>query len=332
MWKDRSVLVTGADGFIGSHLTETLVARGARVTALALYTGLDSHGWLDELPAAARGSLRRERGDIRDAHQMADLCRDQSVVFHLAALIGIPYSYAAPSSYVQTNVQGTVNVLEGARRTGVDRLVHTSTSEVYGTARTRPIGEDHPLQAQSPYAASKMAADMMAESFARSFGLPVITLRPFNTFGPRQSERAVLPTAIRQALDPDCDAIRLGDLSPARDFTFVADTVEAFLRVAALDDKHVGAVFNAGTGRMVTIGEAVAAVCRVTGCNKPVEEEAIRRRPADSEVMALQADPSRLAEASGWAPSVTLEDGLARTAAWWRDRLPHARPEADYLI
>ena len=229
-WSRRKVLITGADGFIGSHLAEAMVAVGADVTALALYNSFDSHGWLDDLPAKAKSALRQVRGDIRDPHQMAKLCRGRDVVFHLAALIAVPYSYDAPSSYVQTNVQGTVNVLSATREAGVSRVIHTSTSEVYGTARFTPITEDHPLQGQSPYSASKIAADMMAESFHRSFAVPVITLRPFNTYGPRQSERAVISMVIRQALDPRCDALRVGDLPPSRDFSFVADTVAGCVR------------------------------------------------------------------------------------------------------
>jgi UDP-glucose 4-epimerase len=321
MWRDRKVLVTGADGFIGSHLAEALVRRGAKVTALALYNAFDRQGWLDELDEETRGSVSVVRGDVRDARQVETLCQGQSAVFHLAALIGIPYSYQAASSYVQVNVQGTLNVLEAARAAGVARIVHTSTSEVYGTALRRPIDENHPLQGQSPYSASKIGADMMAESYARSFGLPVITLRPFNTYGPRQSERAVLPTIIRQVVDPRCAEIRIGDLTPARDFTFVADTAEAFIRVAELDDRHAGTVFNAGTGRMVTVGDALETVLRLTGCTKPVITEPVRRRPENSEVMALQADHTRLTQASGWRPTVSLEQGLERTVAWWRNRL-----------
>ncbi len=332
LWRDRNVLVTGADGFIGSHLVEALVRRGAHVTALALYNAFDRHGWLDDMDDATRAAVSIVRGDIRDPRQVETLCQGQSAIFHLAALIGIPYSYQAASSYVQVNVQGTLNVLEGARAAGVARIVHTSTSEVYGTALRRPIDEDHPLQGQSPYSASKIGADMMAESYARSFGLPVITLRPFNTYGPRQSERAVLPTVIRQALDPACDEIRIGDLTPARDFTFVADTVEAFIRVAELDDGHAGTTFNAGTGRMVTVGEALDTIRRLTGCAKPVREEAARRRPENSEVMALQADHARLTRASGWTPAISLEQGLETTIRWWQERLDGSWRSPAYMI
>ncbi len=331
LWDGTRVLVTGADGFIGSHLTEALTAAGADVTALALYNAFDSHGWLDDLAADVRSDVRLVRGDIRDAQQMAALCRGQEVVFHLAALIAIPFSYDAPSSYVQTNVQGTVNVLTAARDAGVRRVVHTSTSEVYGTARFTPITEDHPLQGQSPYSASKIAADMMAESFHRAFGLPVVTLRPFNTYGPRQSERAVIASVLRQALDPACAAIDVGDLRPRRDFTFVGDTAAAFMAAAALDDRHLGRTFNAGTGEMVSIAELVDRVRAATDCDKPVVEREERKRPPDSEVMALMADAAPFRDASGWSARTALDDGLRATAAWWSGRADRLRPDAAYM-
>jgi len=330
-WKNRRVLVTGADGFIGSHLAERLAGLGADVTALALYNSFDASGWLDDSPAPVRDAMTVVRGDVRDPHQMADLCKGQDVVMHLAALIAIPYSYDAPSSYVQTNVQGTVNILQGALKAGVSRVVHTSTSEVYGTALFTPITEDHPLQGQSPYSGSKIAADMMADSFARAFDLPVVTLRPFNTYGPRQSERAVISTVIRQALDPKCGSIRVGDLTPTRDFNFVDDTAAAFLAAAELDDAHIGQTFNAGSGRMVSIGDTVEMVRRVTGTDKPVLQEAHRKRPEKSEVMALMADPTKLQEASGWGAATTLEEGIARTADWWRGRMDRVRAGAGYM-
>jgi len=246
--------------------------------------------------------------------------RGQDVVFHLAALIAIPYSYLAAQSYVETNVLGTLNVLEAARESGVARIIHTSTSEVYGSALTLPIAESHPLQGQSPYSASKIGADMMAEAFARSFDVPVAILRPFNTYGPRQSERAVIPTVIRQVLDPSCAAIRIGDTSTVRDFTFVDDTVAAFLSIGLAPDVEFGRAYNAGTGKAVSVAEMIDLVVGLAGCNKPVELDADRMRPGDSEVRALLADSSRLASAVGWRPSVDLRDGLARTIAWWRER------------
>lgn len=331
-WNNRKVFVTGADGFIGSHLAQRLVEQGADVTALALYNSFDSNGWLDDAPDDVRTSMNIVRGDIRDPHQMADLCKGQDVVLHLAALIAIPYSYEAPSSYVQTNVQGTVNVLKAALDAGVSRVVNTSTSETYGTAQFTPITEEHPMVGQSPYSGSKIAADVMTDSFYRSFELPVVTLRPFNTYGPRQSERAVISTVIRQALDPNCDAIRVGDLTPTRDFNFVGDTAEAFLAAATLDDAHLGKVYNAGSGRMVTIGDLVEMVRAVTDCGKEIIQEEHRKRPAKSEVMALMADASKLKAASGWETKVSLEDGVRQTIEWWRGRLDLVRKDAGYMV
>ncbi|MDP7668153.1 MAG: GDP-mannose 4,6-dehydratase [Rhodospirillales bacterium] len=330
-WTGKKALVTGADGFIGSHLTEALVRAGAHVTALAQYNSFDSCGWLDDLPHDVKAAAQIMRGDVRDAHQMATLCAGREIVFHLAALIAVPYSYHAPASYAETNVLGTVNVLAGARAAGNARVVHTSTSEVYGTARFTPITEDHPVQGFSPYSASKIGADHMAESFARSFALPVVILRPFNTYGPRQSERAVVGTLVRQMLDPHCEAIRLGDLAPERDFTFVDDTVAAFIKAAELDGVANASVFNAGSGRSITIGDLVDRVRRVAGSDKPVVADAERTRPAESEVMALIADATRFGEASGWRAEIGLDDGLARTVDWWRGRLDRVRDGTDDL-
>lgn len=315
------VLVTGADGFIGSHLVEGLVAAGATVTALAQYNAFGTNGWLDELPDSMLSAVAVRRGDIRDAAFVQRLVAGQEIVFHLAALIAIPHSYDAPQSYVDVNVTGTLNVLEASRHHGVRRVVHTSTSEVYGTALTRPIGEDHPLQGQSPYSASKIAADMMAEAYMRSFSLPVFILRPFNTFGPRQSERAVLSTMIRQALDPGCSEIRLGDLSPTRDFNYVTNTVEAFMAMGIAAGVMSGRPYNAGTGVEVSIGSMVERVLAVTGANKPVVEDADRRRPPESEVRALVADSGQLQSATGWRPAVGLDAGISRTVDWWRGRI-----------
>jgi NAD dependent epimerase/dehydratase len=315
------VLVTGADGFIGSHLTEKLVSRGAEVTALCLYNSFDSYGWLDDLPEDIRNKLTTVRGDIRDSAFVRRITQGHDIVFHLAALIAIPHSYAAPQCYAETNVLGTLNVLEAAREIGIGRVVHTSTSEVYGTALTMPITESHPLQGQSPYSASKVGADMMAESFARSFDLPVAILRPFNTFGPRQSERAVIPTIIRQALDPSCRAIYVGDTSTIRDFTFVSDTAEAFLAIGSATNIEFGRAYNAGSGKAVTIHEIVDLVRGLTNCHWPVEHDPKRMRPSASEVRALLADSSRLTSDTGWRAHVDLREGLRRTISWWRDRL-----------
>jgi NAD dependent epimerase/dehydratase len=333
-YQSAKILVTGADGFIGSHLAEALVNRSAKVTALCLYNSFDKHGWLDDLPEPVRANLTVRRGDLRDTAFVRRIALGQDIIFHLAALIAIPYSYVAAQSYVETNVLGTLNLLEAARESGVGRVIHTSTSEVYGTALTLPIAEDHPLQGQSPYSASKIGADMMAEAFTRSFDLPVAILRPFNTYGPRQSERAVIPTVIRQALDPSCATISIGDASTVRDFTFVDDTVAAFLAVGLAPDIEFGRAYNAGSGKAVSVAEMIDLVSDVTGCSKSVELDAERMRPQNSEVRALLADYSRLATVVGWRPRVDLREGLTRTIAWWRDRLSggSVRREREFII
>lgn len=323
-YNGKKVLVTGADGFIGSHLTEVLVRNGADVTALAFYNSFDSHGWLDDLPDTVRSRLKLVRGDVRDSAFLNRIVRGQAVVFHLAALIAIPYSYAAAQSYVETNILGTVNVLEAARQWETERVVHTSTSEVYGTALTMPIGETHPLQGQSPYSASKIGADMMAESYARSFDVPVVIMRPFNTYGPRQSERAIVPTIIRQALDSNCQAIMVGDTSPIRDLTFVEDTAAAFL-AAGLAELEFGRAYNAGSQRAVTISDVLDLVLELSGSKKPVHRDESRLRPQNSEVRALLADSSRFENETGWRAKTSLRDGLERTIAWWRARLGEGR-------
>lgn len=316
----RNVLVTGADGFIGSHLVEALVELDANVTALCLYNSFDSHGWIDSLPRSTRGQVNAIRGDVRDAALMRRLLARQDTVFHLAALIAIPHSYVAAQSYVGTNILGTLNVLEAAREHEVRRVVHTSTSEVYGTALSVPIAETHPLQGQSPYSATKIGADMLAESFARSHDVPVVILRPFNTFGPRQSERAVIPTVLRQALDPAVTDIRVGDLAPVRDFTYVEDTVAAFVAAADCRSIEYGVPYNVGTGNTITIRALVELIRTHTGCTKPVMQEVGRLRPPKSEVRELRADYSRFHAATGWRPRIEFREGLARTVAWWRQR------------
>ncbi|MET0708293.1 MAG: SDR family NAD(P)-dependent oxidoreductase [Tardiphaga sp.] len=327
------ILVTGADGFIGSHLTEALVAAGGDVTALAQYNSFDSHGWLDDLPDATRKAIRLVRGDVRDAAFVSRLVAGHQIVFHLAALIAIPHSYLSVQSYVDTNVIGTVNVLEAARQHGTERVVHTSTSEVYGTAMTMPIDESHPLQGQSPYSASKIAADMMAEAFARSFGLPVVTLRPFNTFGPRQSERAIIATTIRQVLDPSCQAIMVGDATTVRDLTFVEDTAAAFMAAGLAEGIEFGQSYNAGSQRSIKIGSLIDLILEITSSNKPVVQDEKRLRPTNSEVRALLADSTRFHHATGWSPKVSLQDGLARTVDWWRGRLSarQVRRQKDFI-
>ena len=284
---------------------------------MVLYNSFNSWGWLESLPADVLKSVDVHLGDIRDVASVRELVEGADVVYHLAALIAIPYSYRSPRSYVETNVLGTLNVLEAARQLSTPRVVHTSTSEVYGTARSVPISEDHPLQGQSPYSASKIGADKIAESYQLSFGVPVATLRPFNTYGPRQSSRAVIPTILAQ-LAAGQSEIHLGDVRPTRDFTFVEDTVRAFTAVAdAPLEAVVGRTFNAGTGVEISIGELVAMIARAAGRDVAVVEDAERLRPSGSEVMRLVCDSSRLIEATGWKPTMSLADGLARTAEWF---------------
>jgi len=325
-----TVAVTGADGFIGSHLVELLVARGHRVRAMVQYNSFGSWGWLDSLAPEVLAEVDVIAGDVADFDTVRDLVTDAAVVYHLAALIAIPHSYRAPRSYVQTNVVGTLNVLEAVRAQGCGRLVHTSTSETYGTARTVPISEEHPLQAQSPYAASKVGADKLVESYLHSFDLPAVTLRPFNTFGPRQSARAVIPTVVSQ-LAAGAEEIRLGALDPTRDFLYVADTANAFLTVgSAPADQVVGHVFNAGTGEEISIGALAEQICALMGRPVPVRLERQRLRPAASEVLRLVCDSSRLRAATGWAPANTLADGLKVTIDWFCDpaNLARYRPGA----
>jgi NAD dependent epimerase/dehydratase len=317
----RRVLVTGAAGFIGSHLVEALVAEGAEVRAFVHYNGRDDRGNLDELPAAVLDSVDVVAGEIQDPFSVGRAVSGCEIVFHLAALIGIPYSYLAPKSYVDTNVLGTLNVLEAALRTGVERVVHTSTSEAYGTAQYTPIDERHPLQGQSPYSASKIGADKIAESYFRSMGLPVATLRPFNTFGPRQSLRAVIPTIIAQALSSS--EVKLGSLEPVRDFTYVTDTARAFIAVAT-SPSTTGETLNSGTGRGVTIAELARMIVERVGGEAEIVQDAQRVRPKLSEVFELVCDSSRLRGLTGWAPTVDLNEGLEHTISWMRTKQPAA--------
>ncbi|MFG3281601.1 SDR family NAD(P)-dependent oxidoreductase [Streptomyces sp. NPDC048111] len=313
------VAVTGAEGFIGSHLTEALVASGYRVRAMAQYNSFSSYGWLETLSADVLDQVDIVLGDVRDPGSVRGLVEGAEAVYHLAALIAIPYSYQAPHSYVDTNVTGTLNVLEAVRALGTPRLVHTSTSETYGTAQTVPITEDHPINTQSPYAASKAGGDRLADSYFASFATPVVTLRPFNTYGPRQSMRAVIPTVIGQVA-AGSRTITLGDLRPTRDFTYAADTARAFLAVGtAPAEQVVGRTFNAGTGTEISVGDLVRLIGKVMGAELDVQEDGQRIRPANSEVMRLVADASRLTGATGWQPGFDLESGLERTAEFFRD-------------
>jgi NAD dependent epimerase/dehydratase len=328
-WRKERVVVTGAGGFIGSHLCERLLAQGARVRAIVRYNSRNDHGHLDELAEELRGELEVRALDLVDPFAVREAFEGCTTVFHLAALIGIPYSYAAPASYIDVNVRGTLHVLEAARAAHVARVVHTSTSEVYGTARTTPIDESHPLQGQSPYSASKIAADQLAESYHRSFGVPVAVLRPFNAYGPRQSARAVIPSILAQALSGAAE-IRLGRLDPSRDFTFVTDTARAFVAVAEAE-QAIGGVWNAGSERGVTIGELARTILTLTGSKARIVEEAERVRPESSEVYELLADSRRLRELTGWRAEVSLEEGLERTIAWAR-RHPERFRAAEYTI
>ncbi len=326
-YRGKRVLVTGADGFIGSHLAERLVQEGADVRAFCIYNSRGSWGWLDHSPAEVKSSLDILLGDIRDGRFVENACKDIEIVFHLAALIAIPYSYQAPESFVDTNVRGTLNVLEGVRKARVGRLVQTSTSEVYGTPASTPIRETHPLNAQSPYAATKVAADQLALSFHRTFETPVVVLRPFNTYGPRQSTRAVTATILAQLLEGKQE-VQLGRLDTRRDLTFVSDVVDGFLRAGATPGLE-GEVIQLGTGRAVAIRQLFETACRVVGVTARVQEDPRRIRPDASEVLVLESDPSYAQARLGWKANVTLEDGLERTARWLRDHREHYR--ADFL-
>lgn len=312
-WKSRSVLVTGAGGFIGSHLAEALVRAGARTRAMVHYNGAGRLGWLDE--SDLRDDIEIFAGDIREVDSVRNALKGVEVVFHLAALIAIPYSYVSPSSYVSTNIGGTLNLLQEALQCGVERVVHTSTSEVYGSAQHIPISEDHPLQAQSPYSATKIGADKLAESFHRSFGLPVSVVRPFNTYGPRQSARAIIPTLITQALASA--PIRIGNLTPTRDFNYVEDTVRGFL-LNAVSEQAVGRVINLGSGREISIHELAKKICLLVGADCQIMQEEQRIRPVGSEVVRLCADNSCAFDLLGWRPEVSLCEGLQRTLEWLR--------------
>jgi len=318
-----SVLVTGAGGFIGSHLVERLVRHGARVTAMIHYDARADWSNLELVAPEVAGAFEVISGDVEDPFFVSTAVKGKDVVFHLAALIAIPYSYVSPASFVTTNVQGTLNVLEACRAHGIARLVHTSTSETYGTAIYTPIDEKHPLQAQSPYSASKIGADKLAESYHLSFGVPVATIRPFNTYGPRQSARAVIPTIVSQALASP--VIRLGSLTPVRDLNFVLDTADGFIAVAE-SDAAVGEVVNVGTGSAVTIGQLADTIQRIVGSNKKIVLDEARVRPEKSEVMQLLCDRSKAAELTGWAPRYTLEQGLAETVAFVAANLDRFRP------
>jgi NAD dependent epimerase/dehydratase len=313
---NKRLLVTGADGFIGSHLVEFLLPQSGQIRALVQYNSLNSWGWLDQVPG--RADVDVVSGDVRDAHFCLDLLRGIDVVFHLAALIPIPYSYVAPDSYVDTNVKGTLNLCQAARAHAVEKFIQTSTSEVYGTAQYVPIDEKHPLNAQSPYSATKIGADAVALSFFHAFGLPVTVARPFNTYGPRQSARAVIPTIVSQ-LAAGIREVSLGDLTTTRDFTFVEDTCRGFGAIAELDGSQ-GEIFNIGSNSEVTIGELFELITATMGIPSAVAlRDEQRVRPAGSEVQRLRCDNSKLASATGFVPRTSLAEGVGITAEWFRD-------------
>lgn len=329
--KNKKVLVTGSEGFIGSHLVELLVESGCDVRAFVLYNSFGSWGWLDSMPPRVKSRIEVFPGDIRDPHRVRQAMEGVQVVFHLAALIAIPYSYHSPDSYVETNVRGTLNVVQAARETGVEKVIHTSTSEVYGTARSIPIREDHPLQPQSPYSASKIGADQIALSFYHSFGTPVSIVRPFNTFGPRQSARAVIPTVISQ-IAAGRETISLGALSPTRDFNFVKDIARGFV-VMAESPRTVGEVVNFGTGYEIGIGDLVRLIAELMGRKVDVRMDNSRLRPENSEVERLCADNGKARALTGWSPEYDgpegLRRGLAETVEWFIDpaNLAHYKTE-----
>jgi len=323
VWTGRRVLVTGAGGFIGSHVAERFVTLGATVRAFVRYTGSGSWGWLDESPL--RGDMEVVAGDVTDAEGVRQAMRGSEVVCHLAALIAIPYSYRAALSYLRTNVEGTLNVLQAARELDGVRVVHTSTSEVYGTARYVPIDEAHPVHGQSPYSATKIGADKLAEAYHLSHGLPVVIVRPFNTFGPRQSARAIIPTIITQALTQP--TVKLGNLHPTRDLTFVTDTADGFALAAASQDA-VGRTVNLGTGTEVSVEQLARTIAGMLGTTLSIEQDTDRVRPAGGEVDRLLSDNTLARQLLGWKPGVTLEEGLQRTIAWVRAHLGRYRPGA----
>lgn len=321
-WKGKKVLVTGAGGFIGSHLSERLVELGAHTRGLVHYNALGTWGWLDR--SEVRNEMEVVSGDICDRDSVLQAMQGVEIIFHLAALIAIPYSYHTPASYVRTNVEGTLNVLQAARQICVERLVHTSTSEVYGTARYVPIDEEHPLQGQSPYSATKIAADKLAEAFHLSFELPVTIIRPFNTYGPRQSARAIIPTIITQALTQP--AVRLGNLQPLRDLTYVEDTVEGFIKIAQ-EARAIGHVINVGSGKEISIGELGNTILKLLHKDVAIVHDTPRVRPSGSEVERLCASTRKAEKLLGWHARNSLKEGLTKTIEWIEKNLEGYRPD-----
>lgn len=327
-WNNKKVLVTGAGGFICSHLTELLLNKGADVTAMIRYTSRNDWGNLEFLSSEHKAGLNIAAGNIEDSDFVARQVRGKDIIFHLAALIAIPYSYDAPRSYVKTNIEGTLNIMEASRNFNVGRVIHTSTSETYGTAIYTPIDEKHPLQGQSPYSASKIGADKITESYHLSFDLPVTTVRPFNTYGPRQSARAVIPNIISQALKQD--EIRLGSLDPIRDLTYVKDTVNGFIK-AAESDQTIGETINIGFGKGISIGELAKMILSLMGCEKPIVHESMRFRPDKSEIYNLVCDNTKAQRLIGWKNGHSLKEGLKETIEFIKNNINMYKPETYVL-
>ena len=321
----NKVLVTGADGFIGSHLVEEMVKKGYPVKAFVFYNSFNSWGWLDTFPKEILNEIEIYPGDVRDPNGVRNAVRDCSAIFHLAALIAIPFSYHSPDSYIDTNIKGTLNILQAARDYNVERILVTSTSEVYGTAQYVPIDEKHPVNPQSPYAATKSAADQLAISYYRSFGTPVSVIRPFNTFGPRQSARAVIPTIITQLLSGKT-TIKLGNLSTTRDMNYVKNTVDGFFKVG-LHEKSLGEIINLGSNREVSIGDLVKQIGKIMNVEVNVEIDQKRLRPGKSEVERLLCNSEKAYELTGWKPEFTLEEGLKDTIEWLKDNLQYYKAD-----
>lgn len=311
----KNILVTGADGFIGSHLTEMLVKEGANVKALSQYNSFNNWGWLEDIDC--KKDVQVLCGDVRDAHYIKKITKGVDVIFHLAALIAIPYSYVAPDSYIDTNIKGTLNICQSALENGVEKVINTSTSEVYGTAKYVPIDEKHPLQPQSPYSATKIGADAIAESFYRAFNLPLTIARPFNTYGPRQSARAVIPTIITQILNGE-KKIKLGDITPTRDFNYVKDTCRGFIALAKCE-KANGQTVNIGSNYEISVGDTLNLIKQIMGSDVEFITEEIRLRPEKSEVNRLWCDNSKIKELSGFEPQYSIEQGLKETIEWFKE-------------
>ena len=324
-WKNKKILVTGAGGFIGSHLTERLVELGADVTALVRYNSRNDWGMIELFPEETKEKINVITGDIKDGDAMRWAAKDMDIIFHLAALIPIPYSYIHPRESIETNIIGTLNLLLAAQENNVERIIHTSTSETYGTAQYVPIDEKHPLHGQSPYSASKIGADKIAESFFSSYGLPVATIRPFNTYGPRQSARAVIPTIITQALT--MNKVFLGSGHPTRDLTYVSDTVEGFIKIAEADDRVLGEVINIGSNFEISIADLAKKIVSLIDDTIPIKFDEKRVRPEKSEVERLWVDNTKAKKMLGWKPKVLLDDGLKRTLEWISENIGIYKPK-----